>query len=143
MAIVERSQETKASPQTIWRIWSDVSTWKDWNPNVRSMSLNGPFASGTTGTMVTGQGQHPITLEDVTPGKSFRLETTVVPLTRFSFECAITPGGGGTTTISQGIRVKGPLGGIVGPMMGRQVAASFPTLLKGLATTAEASEART
>jgi Polyketide cyclase / dehydrase and lipid transport len=142
MAIVERSQETKASPQTVWRIWSDVSTWKDWNPNVRSMALNGPFASGTTGTMVTGQGQHAITLEDVMPGKSFRLETTVVPLTRFSFECAITPGAG-TTTISQAIRVKGPLGGIFGPMLGKQVAASFPALLKGLATTAEASEART
>lgn len=143
MGIEERSQETKASPQTIWKIWSDVSTWKDWNPNVRSMSLNGPFATGTTGTMVTGQGSHPIQLEDVVPERSFRLETTVIPLTRFSFECQIAHGSGGTTTISQGIRVKGPLGAIVGPMMGKQVAASFPALLKGLATRAEATEART
>lgn len=50
------------------------------------MTLNGPFAAGTTGTMKTKQGTRQIQLADVVPGRSFRLETTVVPLTRFAFE---------------------------------------------------------
>jgi len=107
-----------------------------------SMSLNGPFASGTTGTMTNRQGSHAIQLEDVVPGRSFRLETTVIPLTRFSFECAVVPGAAGKTPLSQGIRVKGPLGSIVGGMMSKQIANSFPTLLQGLAGTAESSEVR-
>jgi uncharacterized protein YndB with AHSA1/START domain len=141
MAVEERSVETRATPQAVWKIWSDTATWPQWNPDVLSMQLNGPFASGTTGTMTNKQGAHAIQLEDVVPGQSFRLETTVIPLTRFSFECRVAPGAAGTTRVSQGIRVKGPLGAIVGGMMGKQIANSFPALLQGLAKKAEGSQA--
>ena len=142
MASNERSVETVASPQTVWKVWSDASTWQEWNPDVQSMTLNGPFAAGTTGTMKTKQGTRAIELTEVVPGKSFRLETTVIPLTRFAFECQVAAGPTGKTTIRQGIRVGGPLGGVVGGMMGRQIADTFPALLQGLARKAEASEAR-
>jgi hypothetical protein len=137
-----RSVETSASPQAAWKLWSDVSTWPEWNPDVQSMTLNGPFAAGTTGTMKTKQGTRAITLTEVVPGQSFRLETTVIPLTRFAFECNVTSGPDGRTTLSQGILVGGPLGGVVGGMMGRQIADTFPALLQGLARKAEAAEGR-
>ena len=142
MANNERSVETSATPQTVWKIWSDTPTWQEWNPDVQSMTLNGPFAAGTTGTMVTKQGTRQIQLTEVVPGRSFRLETTVIPLTRFAFECTVDGGSGGTTTISQAIRVGGPLGGLVGGMMARQIADTFPPLLQGLARKAEATEGR-
>lgn len=142
MAANVRSVETSASPQTAWKIWSDVSTWPAWNPDVQSMVLNGAFAAGTTGTMVTKQGTRAITLTEVVPGQSFRLETTVIPLTRFAFECKVAPGPGGKTIISQAIVVGGPLGGVVGGMMGRQIADTFPALLQGLARKAESTEGR-
>jgi len=142
MAEQQRSVETKASPEAVWRIWSDTSTWPQWNSDVQAMALNGPFAAGTTGTMKTKQGTRQIQLTDVVPGKSFRLETTVIPLTRFAFECQVAAGPAGNTTISQGIRVGGPLGGLVGGMMSRQIADTFPPLLQGLARKAEASEER-
>src|SRR6202795_3409211 len=138
-----RSVETSASPAAVWKIWSDTSTWQEWNPDVQSMILNGPFAAGTTGTMRTKQGTRQVQLADVVPGRSFRLETTVIPLTRFAFECQVSAGPTGKTTISQAIRVGGPLGGLVGGMMGRQIADSFPALLQGLARQAEASQGRT
>ncbi len=28
------SVETTASPDRVWKIWSDMSTWGEWNPNV-------------------------------------------------------------------------------------------------------------
>jgi hypothetical protein len=142
LATNERSVETAASPQAVWKIWSDTPRWQEWNPDVQSMTLNGPFAAGTTGTMKTKQGTRAIQLTDVVAGKSFRLETTVIPLTRFAFECQVAAGPAGKTTISQGIRVGGPLGGLVGGMMGRQIADTFPILLQGLARKAEASEGR-
>jgi uncharacterized protein YndB with AHSA1/START domain len=142
MATQERSVETTASPQAVWKIWSDPPTWQEWNPDVQSMTLNGPFAAGTTGTMKTKQGRRQIQLTEVVPGHSFRLETTVIPLSRFAFECQVAAGPAGKTTISQGIRVGGPLGGVVGGMMGKQIADTFPALLQGLAHKAEASERR-
>ena len=142
MADNQRSVETNASPATVWKIWSDTATWPQWNPDVQSMTLNGPFAAGATGTMKTKQGTRQVQLTEVVPGRSFRLETTVIPLTRFAFECQVLAGPGGKTTISQAIRVGGPLGGVVGGMMGPQIANSFPALLQGLARKAEASEGR-
>ena len=142
MANNERSVETSASPQAAWKIWSDTSTWPEWNPDVQSMTLNGPFAAGTTGTMKTKQGTRAIQLTEVVPGKSFRLETTVIPLTRFAFVCQVAPGSAGKTTLSQAIVVGGPLGGLLGGMMGKQIADTFPALLRGLARKAEASEGR-
>lgn len=142
MADNERSTETTASPAAVWKIWSDTSTWQEWNPDVQSMTLNGPFATGTTGVMKTKQGTRQVTLTDVVPGRSFRLETTVIPLTTFLFDCTVAAGPAGKTTISQGVRVAGPLGGLVGGMMGKQIANTFPPLLQGLARKAEASEGR-
>jgi len=142
MADNQRSLETSASPAAVWKIWSDTSTWPEWNPDVQSMTLNGPFATGTLGTMKTKQGTRQVQLTEVVPGRSFRLETTVIPLTRFAFECQVVAGPAGKTTISQGIRVGGPLGGVVGGMMGPQIANTFPPLLQGLARKAESTEGR-
>src|ERR1700687_5844457 len=142
MADNQRSVETSASPAAVWRVWSNPAAWPEWNPDVQSMALNGPFAAGTTGTMKTQQGTRAIQLTEVVPGTSFCRETTVIPLTRFNFECKVSPGPAGKTTISQAIRVGGPLGGLVGGMMGRQIADPFPALLQGLARKAEAIEGR-
>lgn len=132
-----RSRETTASPDRIWRVWSDPSTWSEWNPDVQSISLNGPFADGSTGTMTTRSGTHQIRLADVKPGQGFRLETQVLPLTRFAFICRIAPGSAGRTTISQSLAMSGPLASVFSPMMGNRVAASFEPLLEGLAKKAE------
>jgi hypothetical protein len=142
MATQERSVETAASPEAVWKIWSDTSTWQHWNPDVQAMTLNGPFAAGTTGVMKTKQGTRQMVLSQVVPGRSFRLETTVIPLTRFYFDCQVASPAGGRTRVSQAITVGGPLGGLVGGMMGKQIADTFPALLQGLAHEAETGEKR-
>jgi uncharacterized protein YndB with AHSA1/START domain len=133
------SVETTASPERVWSIWSDMSTWGEWNPNVSTMDWEGGFVSGTTGVMNTRAGQHHrMRLLDVQPGRSFALETAVVPGTRFRFNCRIETGGG-KTTISQAVDVGGPLGPVMGGMLGPQVSKEFGTLLSNLARKAEAS----
>lgn len=133
------SVETKASAAQVWKVWSDMSTWGQWNPNVTTMDWNGGFASGTTGVMNTPAGQHhKMTLLDVSPQRSFALETSVVPGTRFRFNCRIEPAAAGSR-IGQWVEVKGPLGPVLGGMLGPQVSKEFGTLLKNLAAKAEAS----
>src|SRR5260370_1692218 len=138
MAEYGASVETTASPEQVWRIWSDMSTWGDWNPNVSTMNWSGGFVQGSRGVMNTKAGQHhPMTLAEVQPGRFFALETTVVPLTRFRFNCRVEAGVGGGTRISQMVEVKGLLGPLVQGMMGPQVSEEFPTLLANLARKAQ------
>ena len=127
-------------PERVWRIWSDMSTWGDWNPNVSTMEWNGGFVQGSEGIMNTRAGQHhKMKLAEVQPGKSFVLETRVVPGTVFHFNCKVDSAPGGKTRISQTVEVKGPLGPILQGMMGPQISKEFGTLLANLAKRAEAS----
>ena len=133
------SVESSASPEKVWRIWSDMSTWGEWNPNISTMDWSGGFVSGSTGVMNTRAGQHhKMQLVDVQPGRSFALLTRVVPGTQFRFNCRVEPAGAGTK-ISQTVEVGGPLGPVMGGMMGPQVSKEFGTLLSNLAKKAEAS----
>ena len=133
------SVETNASLDKVWRIWSDMSTWGEWNPNVSSMDWHGGFVEGTTGVMNTRSGMHhKMQLVEISPGRSFALETSVVPGTRFRFNCRVEPEGS-KTKVSQTIEVRGPLGPIMGGMLGPQVAKDFGTLLSSLAKKAETS----
>ena len=133
------SVESSASPDKVWRIWSDMSTWGEWNPNVATMDWQGGFANGTAGVMNTRSGQHhKMQLVDVQPGRSFALLTSVVPGTRFRFNCRVEPAGA-KTKVEQTIEVGGPLGPVMGGMLGPQVSKEFGTLLTNLAHKAEAS----
>jgi hypothetical protein len=139
MAEYGTSVETTAAPDNVWKIWSDMSTWGEWNPNVSTMDWQGGFQSGTSGVMNTRAGQHhKMSLADVVPGRSFALLTSVVPGTTFRFNCRIDPAGG-TTKVAQYVDVKGPLGPILGGMLGPQVSKEFGTLLANLAKKAEAA----
>lgn len=134
------SVETTAPADTVWRIWSDMSTWGEWNPNVSTMDWAGGFVSGSHGVMNTRAGQHhKMELVDVQPGRGFALLTAVVPGTKFRFNCRIEPSAAGKTKISQTVEVGGPLGPVMGGMMGPQVSKEFGTLLANLARKAEAS----
>jgi len=139
MAEYGTSVDSTAPADKVWKIWSDMSTWGDWNPNVSTMDWQGGFAEGTAGIMNTRAGQHHnMRLVDVVPGRSFALLTSVVPGTTFRFNCSIASIGG-KTKISQTVEVAGLLGPLLGGMLGPQVSKEFGTLLGNLSKTAEAS----
>ena len=43
MAFREASLETAASPAEVWRVWSDVDHWPEWNPDMKESRLDGPL----------------------------------------------------------------------------------------------------
>src|SRR3979490_2860852 len=138
MAEYGTSVESSAAPEKVWKIWSDMSTWGDWNPNVSTMEWLGGFAPGTEGVMNTRAGQHhKMKLTEVQPGRFFALETSVVPGTTFRFNCRVDPTRG-KTKISKMVEVKGPLGPICQGMLIPQVSKEIGTPLANLAKKAEA-----
>ena len=121
----------------MWQIWTDTSTWGEWNPNVTTMEMPPPVALGKTGVMNTPAGQHhQMKVVDFQPGRSFTLETSVIPLSTFRFTCLVEPAGD-RTRISQTVQVVGPLGFLFDPLMGDGIAKEFDKLLDGLARKAE------
>lgn len=37
-----------APPEVVWRVLSDLASWPAWNPDVKSMTVEGPLVEGTT-----------------------------------------------------------------------------------------------
>src|SRR5438132_10228903 len=51
MWTTEHTTETTAGPEAVWRAWSDVERWPEWNADLERAQLSGPFAAGSTITM--------------------------------------------------------------------------------------------
>jgi hypothetical protein len=102
----EYSLDTAAALDTLWRYWSDLTTWAQWNGGIEKIEINGLFAAGTTFTMTPPEGD-PITLRlvEIVPGELFtdemnagdftvrtthRLEQTAAGMTRITYRTEIT-----------------------------------------------------
>jgi uncharacterized protein YndB with AHSA1/START domain len=138
MAFREASLDTMASPADVWRVWSDVDSWPEWNPDMKTSRLDGPLRLGTTGTIDTRSGgEHRVVVTQFEDGKSFELESTAMPMTKMAIRATVTPIGGGTR-IAQAFEARGLLAPIVAPMMGGMILKTFSQVLAGLARKVEA-----
>jgi hypothetical protein len=132
MAFREASQETTAGPQQVWRVWSDVDHWPEWNPDMKESKLNGPLKLGMTGMINTRSGgRHDVVVTHFEDGRSFELESTALPATKMAIRATIAPSGTGSR-MTQGFEPRGLLAPIVGPMMSGQILKTFNAVLLGL-----------
>ena len=49
--------ETTNSPSQVFRLWTDVSTWKDWDSGLKDASIEGPFELGAKGQIISLEGR--------------------------------------------------------------------------------------
>lgn len=139
MAFREASLETTAPPTTVWRVWSDVNHWPEWNPDMNESRLDGQLELGATGMINTKSGgKHDVVVTDYEEGRSFELESTALPGTKMAIRATIAPNGSGSR-ITQGFEPRGLLAPIVGPMMGGQILKTFNAVLNGLKRKVEAT----
>jgi uncharacterized protein YndB with AHSA1/START domain len=133
--------ETTADPAALWRYWSDVTTWTQWNAGVREVSIDGPFTAGTAFTM-TGPDGEPIrmTLTDVVPGEQFTdvMDGGDVVVTTVH---RLEPVGDGRTRVVYRTEITGAAADSVGPELGPAITADFPEVLDALVSAASGSEA--
>jgi hypothetical protein len=139
MAFTEASLETTAGPATVWRVWSDVNHWPEWNPDMNESRLDGPLGLGATGVINTKSGgKHDVVVTYFVDGRSFELESTALPGTKMAIRATIAPSGTGSH-ITQGFEPRGILGPIVGPIMGGMILKTFNSVLNGLKQKVEKS----
>jgi Polyketide cyclase / dehydrase and lipid transport len=49
MLIIRHTVETNEPPAKIWQVLEDVENWKNWDREIESCHLDGPFQTGTSG----------------------------------------------------------------------------------------------
>ena len=139
MAFREASLETSAPPDRVWQVWSDVNTWPEWNPDMKTSRIEGPLKLGATGNIDTRSGgKHDVVVTQYDEGRSFELESTAMPGTKMGIRATVTPTASGTR-ISQAFEARGLLAPLVGPMMAGTILKTFNSVLQGLAKKAESA----
>lgn len=66
-AIAEGEIQIAAPPETVWEVIADLAAWPSWNPDVKSMTLEGPVAPGSTFRWKAGSSSLVSTLKVVDP----------------------------------------------------------------------------
>jgi uncharacterized protein YndB with AHSA1/START domain len=128
----EYAVETTATPEALWRHWSDVAAWPRWNAGIEKIEIDGPFAVGTTFTM-TPPGDDPITmrLTELAPGELFTDEMDAGDFVVTTVH-RLEPLPSKRTRIVYQTRITGPAADRVGPELGPAITADFPDVLAGL-----------
>jgi uncharacterized protein YndB with AHSA1/START domain len=67
-----RELEVAAPPELVWEVLTDFARWPEWNPDVRSMSFEGPLAPGAMFRWKAGPGTIVSTVEEVDPPRYVR-----------------------------------------------------------------------
>jgi hypothetical protein len=55
-AVARVSLQMAATPEKVWTVLTDIRQWSTWNPDVKSVSIDGPVAPGTTFRWKAGPG---------------------------------------------------------------------------------------
>jgi uncharacterized protein YndB with AHSA1/START domain len=65
--VATREAEIAASRQVVWEVLTDIAKWPAWNPEVKTVSLNGGLAPGAEFRWKAGPGTITSTLQHVEP----------------------------------------------------------------------------
>lgn len=122
--------EADVSPEAIWALYEDVTTWPSWDAQAELVTRDGPFTAGVTGTMkFVGQDPLPYRLTRVVPLREFTDETPVDDIVvRVSHLLEPLPTGRLKITYSADIFGSAEVAGAVGPM----ITADFPQTMAAL-----------
>ena len=67
-----RSIDVDGPPEVVWNVLTGFADWRQWNPDVKSMSFDGPLEPGSTFRWKAGPGTIVSTLEEVDPPRRVR-----------------------------------------------------------------------
>ncbi|CDG22244.1 conserved protein of unknown function [Xenorhabdus poinarii G6] len=114
---------TDATPEQIWAMWQDVSSWPCWDKELQWVRLNGNFTKGSTGRMKSvGGPEVDFTLSHVEPLRSFS-DVAKLPLTTlvFDHEYITPPDENVPARIRHAVTMTGWLAPVFGYLIGSKI----------------------
>lgn len=119
------------SPTTIFEKYTDVSSWKEWDTDVKESSLIGEFIIGSSGSLTPTKGpKAKFVLTEVTVNQSFTSETKL-PLCVMVFRHELETLGD-TTKVTHSVSFTGITSFIFSKLIGESINKALPGTLKRL-----------
>lgn len=133
----EHSVETAATQDALWRHWSDMASWPEWNDGIETIEVDGPFAVGTTFRMAP-PGEEPVEMKlmEIVPGEVFTdvMDGGDIVVTTVH---RLAPTADGRTRVTYRTEITGPAADDVGPKLGPAITGDFPEVIAALVKRAE------
>jgi hypothetical protein len=136
MLIAKHTVETTASPTAIWKIWEDVDQWKTWDHGIEFSTINGPFKTGTTGTLKPKGGPLVHTVLTVVESLKRFTDEAALPFTRIIVSHSLEEADG-KTFVTHHIEMKGLLSFLFAFIIGRNMKKNLPQEMAAMVKKAE------
>jgi uncharacterized protein YndB with AHSA1/START domain len=131
MYLFECEATFEADPDAVWKAWTDVARWPEWDVSKEIAQLDGPFEPGTRGwARQRGNLGGSFTITAVDPRRRWVTECPM-PLGKVIFDHLLEPVAGGHVRVVKRVEVEGacaPLVLMFVPKMRRDIAASLAAL---------------
>ena len=135
MYLFECEATFEADPDTVWKIWTDVVRWPEWDVSKEIAQLDGPFEPGTRGwAKQRGNLGGSFTITEVDIGRRWVSECPM-PLGKVIFDHLLEPVAEGQVRVVKRVEVQGgcaPLVRMFAPKMRRDIDASLAALQRQL-----------
>ncbi|MBP7807169.1 SRPBCC family protein [Candidatus Saccharibacteria bacterium] len=132
------TETTTATPEAIWRRWTNVTGWPEEDTNLVSAELQDDFAIGGKIIMKPkGAPKSSVKIVEMTPNVSFSTEGTI-PLGKLIITHNVEATSG-RTSFTHTITVTGPLRKLFVRMVVQKLANNLPVKMKNIARLAESA----
>jgi polyketide cyclase/dehydrase/lipid transport protein len=132
----------EADPAMVWRIWTDVARWPEWDASKEIAQMDGDFQAGTSGWVKKHNalgGTFAIT--SVEPGRRW-LSESPLPLGRVIFDHIIEPLPDGQVRVVKGVQVEGGSAGLFRVLAAPRMRRDIDQQLAALQQRTQAEQAR-
>jgi hypothetical protein len=131
MDLFECEATFEAEPAAVWKVWTDVGRWPEWDVSKEIARLDGPFEPGVSGwAKQRGNLGGTFTITAVDDERRWVSECPL-PLGKVVFDHVLEPVAGGRVRVIKRVEVQGGFGPLVrlfAPKMRRDITESLAAL---------------
>ncbi len=135
MYLFECEATFEAEPAAVWKVWTDVDRWPEWDVGKEIARLDGPFQPGACGwAKQRGNLGGSFTITSVDAGRRWVTEC-LMPLGKVVFDHVLEPVAEGRVRVVKRVEVQGgfgPLLRLFAPKMRREITESLAALERRL-----------
>ena len=133
MYLFECEATLAAAPDVVWKVWTDVARWPEWDVSKEIARLDGPFQPGVSGwAKQRGNLGGSFTITEVDEGRRWVTECPM-PMGKVIFDHVLEPAAEGHVRVVKRVEVQSAFGSLLlllVPKLRRDITESLANLQK-------------